>query len=139
MLQEYLDKMLAITLRIEPHLIGPAPAGTAELAQARAEQARTITAYQLYVHREIFEPMIRNGSPVQIGRARAMKVECIMLAEDFRAFARLWNVDNALDQWPVYQSAALALRDRIRAHVDHVKKEGAFWSVAPVQRSATRF
>lgn len=139
MLQDYLDKMLAIMLRIEPHLVGAAPASTAELAQARAEQARTIIAYQLYVHREIFEPMIRNGSPAQIARARAMKVECIMLAEDFRAFARLWNVDNALDQWPVYQSAALALRDRIRAHIDHVKKDDAFWSLAPVQRIATHF
>ncbi len=122
MLDDYLDKMLAITFRVEPHISGRTPSCVAELANARANQARPITAYQLYVHRELFEPIMHTGRADQIAAAREMKVECIMLAEDFRAFARQWHIDNVLSEWHVYQPAALALRDRIRSHISHVRK-----------------
>jgi hypothetical protein len=135
MLHGYLDKMFEITDQVHSHLSARAPSGVAELARARAEQARTITSYQLYVHREIFDPMMRSGTVEQVAKAREMKVECIMLAEDFRAFARRWQIDNVLSEWDAYRPAALDLRDRVRGHITNMRRASLFLPVESAART----
>jgi hypothetical protein len=121
-LGEFLDRMTAITIRSEEHLASMSPVGVEELAKARTEQARIITSYQLFVHREVFEPIVAAGSPADVARVKALKTECIVLAEEFRVFARSWSFDEVMADWPTYRSAALGFVDRIRRHASNVRR-----------------
>lgn len=120
-LGEFLDRMTAISVSGDEYLASPTPAGLDDLSRTRAEQARIITAYQLFVHREVFEPLIASGSPEQVRRAKELKIECIMLAEEFRAFARCWAPDGVSGQWDAYRAAALDFSARIRTHARNIR------------------
>jgi hypothetical protein len=120
-LDQFLDRITALTTRAEDHLSSTMPTAIAELARIRAEQARIITAYQLFVHREVFEPLIRSGSATEIARAKELKTECIILSEEFRSFARCWAIDDVERDWCAYRTAALDLAKRIRQHAAKVR------------------
>lgn len=125
MLERYLEEMLAITSDAERHLRSAEPRGIAELGQVRARMTQAMSAYQIYVHREVFEPASRDGSPDEIARARALKIECVMLSEEYRAFARHWAIDDIAATWPRYQPAALDWNRRVERHVGMIR-DGSF-------------
>jgi hypothetical protein len=120
-LGNYQDQMWAIAVDSEARLAQPIPQDPGEIARLRLEMARVMTAYQLFVHREVFEPLIRTGSPAEANQARAMKSECILIAEEFRAFVHLWTAADIGARWRDYRAAALDFSRRIRAHIEHVR------------------
>jgi len=120
-LDEFLNRMTAITAQSEEHLASITPVGIAELTKARSEQSRIITSYQLFVHREVFEPMIASSDVADKQRVRMLKAECIVLAEDFRAFARSWTAEDVAGNWTSYRAAALDFVSRIRRHAANVR------------------
>jgi hypothetical protein len=120
-LGRYQDQMWTITQETETLLNRIEPQDASELTRLRLELARVMTAYQLFVHREVFEPLIRTGTPAEAGHARAMKIECIMIAEEFRAFAQLWAQVDIGPRWKDYRVAGLDFARRIRAHIEHVR------------------
>lgn len=133
-LDDYFDRMLAINADAERHVLGGAE-NAATLARLRREQAQTMTSYQLYVHRELFEPLIAGGVPADVARARALKVECISLSEDFRAYSRRWTEQNPADHWAIYRAGALEMTARVREHVANVRAQAPDFSIG---RSPTR-
>jgi hypothetical protein len=120
-LDEFLNRMTAITVRAEEHLASITPVGIAELTKARGEQSRIITSYQLFVHREVFEPMIASADVADKQRVRTLKAECIVLAEDYRTFARSWTAEDVASNWASYRAAALDFVSRIRQHAANVR------------------
>jgi hypothetical protein len=121
-LGKYQDQMWSITLESEAQLAQPDPQDAGDIARLRLEMARVMTAYQLFVHREVFEPLIRAGSPAEVNQARAMKSECILIAEEFRAFVHLWTAVDIVARWADYRAAGMEFSRRIRAHIEHVRK-----------------
>lgn len=121
-LREFLDRMTTIASRAEEHLASISPVCVADLGKARAEQARIITSYQLFVHREVFEPLMKAGTPAEVARVKQLKTECIMLAEDFRAYTRAWTIDAVAKDWPTYRISALEFVARIKQHAANVKE-----------------
>ncbi len=79
-----------------------------------------LSIYALFVHREIFDPLGRAGSLEQAMVARQMKVECIVLVEEFRAFTSTWRLADVAEAWEEYQPEASAFRLRILQHLDRV-------------------
>jgi ABC-type histidine transport system ATPase subunit len=120
-LGNYQNQMWAITLEGEALLNRLEPQDPAEVNRLRMELARVMTAYQLFVHREVFEPLIRTGTPAEVNQARAMKSECILIAEEFRAFVHLWTAADIAVRWADYQAAGLDFARRIRAHIERVR------------------
>ncbi|MBV9842757.1 MAG: hypothetical protein JOY99_14685 [Sphingomonadaceae bacterium] len=122
MIEQLIDfhgRMFAVTEQVEPYLRGEA-ADPLQVGAARLRQARLITAHQLFVHREVFEPIIACGSLAQVGHAKALKVECIALAESFRLYARRWALEDVEAHWSEYQPTALSFIDRIRGQITNI-------------------
>lgn len=121
-LATYHEQMTAAVERGEALLkAGPPGVNVAELSPIRLQMAQIITSYQLFVHREVFEPLIRSGNAGWAEKARALKTDCILLAEDFRAFVRVWATKDAVAHWDEYRPAAAAILGRIRAHIAAVR------------------
>jgi hypothetical protein len=135
-LRDFLDQMWAITVASERDLRETGPQSAPELGARRLRMAHLLTSYQLFVHREVFEPMIRSESEVDRKRACEMKVECIVLAEEFRAFARLWATADLVKRWADYQPAGLEFLDRIRAHIARVMRHTPPQLFQPPQSAA---
>ncbi|RDE06506.1 hypothetical protein [Sphingomonas aracearum] len=123
-LEDYRERMVAIIDRVRPYLTECTPAGVAEIVRSRDEMARVLTIFQLFVHREIFEPLTAGIDPARRRLGTELKTECILLTEEFRHSKRRWNdVDLAL-HWAEYQPAAVAFRRRILDHLDRVAALG---------------
>lgn len=58
----------------------------AEIARLRWELIRLLTAYRIFKHREIFDPLIARGSSAQMSCAQRMKADCIRLETEVRDF-----------------------------------------------------
>lgn len=88
-----------------------------KLSQSRWELVRVLGAYQAFKHHELFNPLIRGGTPEQIRVALQMKDECIEIGDDFRAHAaRCANLDIAA-HWAEYRPTVATLLRRIQAHL----------------------
>lgn len=129
-LEAYLDRIVSITVVAEGGLPEETPEDTACLDRARQEMARILTAYQLFSHRELFEPLMASTDPGDIACGRQLKAECITLAEDFRSYARQWSAEDVRGRWPVYRPAALAMIGRVRRHVFKVRRNAHRLGVA---------
>ncbi|WP_375426962.1 hypothetical protein [uncultured Sphingomonas sp.] len=87
------------------------------LARSRWALARAIIAYQAFKHHEIFDPVMRRGSPADAAAARRLKAECIASGDAFRTYVAKWSKVSILDHWTEYQAAALALVAAVRCHL----------------------
>ena len=119
-IEQFRDRLSAISNRASRHLVAPTPEGIAELDRCRSEMARILSIYNLFVHREIFEPLLLAGSPIEAAAAKEMKVECICLVEEFRRFSGEWRLANVAAAWAEFQPTALNFRMRIQRHLDRV-------------------
>jgi hypothetical protein len=122
MLEHYLDRILSITDTVEKHLPTLPPDDTAIIDAGRLTMARLLTAYQLFIHRELFEPLLESGNRADVSCARELKAECIGLADSFRIHARKWALQKPLDRWDEYQPASLCMLKRVRQHAFRVRR-----------------
>ena len=120
-LQDYHAWMLAILDEVEPLLRDGTerpPAGY--LGVRRQAMGQILSAYQRFVHREFFDPLIAGGSAANAALARAMKIECIDMTEGFRLIQRRWMGEDVSDHWDEYRTVALAMMARMRRHIADV-------------------
>lgn len=94
----------------------------ATLNSRRQTMVQVLTSYQMFVHRELFEPLLANGSASQISQVKLIKAECVALVEAFRAFFREWMGDAVVRQWDIYKQAARGMMDRIKRHIAEVRQ-----------------
>jgi hypothetical protein len=120
-LQEHHGWMLALLKEGEPLFQQPQlRPSTTYLATRRDAMGRLLISYQRFVHREVFDPLIEQGSARNAALARAMKVDCIELVESFRAFQRRWMAEDAVERWDEYRPQALRMIERLRRHIVEV-------------------
>ncbi|MGP7795687.1 hypothetical protein [Sphingomonas sp. CLY1604] len=103
--------------------IGGAP-DMAGLARLRWELVRLLAAYQMFKHREIFDPHIAGGSADRARTARALKVDCLALGEEVRRFVARHS-SGAVESPEVYRAEALAFIARMRGHLDYERRAAA--------------
>lgn len=123
-LDEHQSAILDILRRSERLLKAPerdAPA----LARERWELARALLAYQGFVNREVFDPLIASGGPRRAPVARRLKADCAAAGEAFRAHVAKWSAAGVLDRWAEYQPATLALIARLRDQLARERRDGA--------------
>ncbi len=121
MLDQYLERIIAITVSTEMDLLPNPPQDTTRLEYGRMRMARILTAYQLFVHRELFQPLQASGDAAEVECARQLKAECGALAESVRTHTRTWSTQEPAAMWDEYRSIELGLIESIRQHILRVR------------------
>jgi hypothetical protein len=114
MLEQYLERIIAITISAEVELLPTPPEDIARLESSRMRMARTLTAYQLFVHRELYQPLQASRRPADADCARQLKAECMALAEAVRRHMSLWSGQDLAAMWSDYRPAELAMIEQVR-------------------------
>jgi hypothetical protein len=121
-LEEYHAKLEAMMAEGDAVMAAPDSATVGFVKSRITETVLLITSYQLFVHREIFAPLLVSGSPQQRARVNELKVECIALTEDLRFNARdLIAKEGPLD-WNQTASKVGWFNGRVRAHIANVRQ-----------------
>jgi hypothetical protein len=116
-LDEHQAKALEIIRRGDTLLAPGAEPNPGLLVQSRWELTRILGAYQAFKHHELFDPIIRNGSPDKVPLAEQMKRECVAIGEEYREHvARCTNLDIP-KYWDSYRPAVARLLARVKAHM----------------------
>lgn len=119
-MEEFRNRICEIAARAGPHLVEQSADGVIELGRCRSEMARILTIYNLFVQREIFEPLLRGSSPSEVAAAKNIKAECICLVEEFRIFTIKWRTGDVAARWAEYQPEAVEFRRRVQRHFERV-------------------
>jgi hypothetical protein len=121
MLEQYLERIISITISTEVDLQPIPPADSAHLLSNRMRMARILTAYQLFVHRELYQPLHARREPGDADRARQLKTECMELADALRRHMSLWSGRDLASSWSEYRPAELAMIERVRENTQRVR------------------
>lgn len=87
------------------HAGQPSPLAFGAVRQALLGE---LTALQRFKQGDVFDPLIRAGTPAQARRARELKAECIEHGEAFRAYATSWTTIGSIADWDRYRGEAAA-------------------------------
>ena len=123
-LEEYHARIEAMMAEGEGWMVTRDPA-TAELVKRRiADSALVIASYQLFVHREVFVPMLDGADASTRARINELKVECIALTEDLRFNVRdfVSKTSDAPLDWDTVAAKVAWFNGRVRAHIAHVRE-----------------
>jgi hypothetical protein len=116
-LDEHQAKALRVIDRGDVLLAPGADPDTAQLVQSRWELTRILGAYQAFKHHELFDPIIRCGTPDKVKLAEQMKLECIAVGIEYRTHVeRCTNLD-IVAHWDSYRPTVAKLLARIKAHM----------------------
>lgn len=100
-----------------PHIAVKSADGIAELQKCRAQMRRVLAIYNLFLNREVLDPLIRDGGPAIADEARTLKAEIVSLLTDFRAYAAHWHERKIITDWRKYQAEAAGFAKRILTHI----------------------
>ena len=120
-LRTYQDRVLALAGEAERLLRDEGRDAAPRISRLRIEQGVVMAAYQLFVHREMFAPMVQGGDPAAVEAAKQLKVSCIAFSNAFAHHTQEWSRRDAAAEWGSYQPAALAMIAEVRGHVRQVR------------------
>ncbi len=86
-------------------------------ANARWRLTRLLTAYQMFKHQRIFDPLTRQGSREDARTALQMKIDCIAIGETFRAYLARWTASGIEGREPEYRRDARGMMSLLERHI----------------------
>jgi hypothetical protein len=86
-----------------------------------AEAAMLVASYQVFVHREVFAPLLAQQDSGRRSRVTELKVECIALTEDLRFNTRDFLASDAPLDWVSLGAKVSWFNDRVRSHLANVR------------------
>ena len=87
------------------------------LARSRWGLTRLLREYQLFKHREIFDPVIAGGDEARARLARRMKAACLAAGQDYVSYVAQWSSRDVTGCWAEYRPAMLAMVETLRDHL----------------------
>jgi hypothetical protein len=97
--------------------------GSANLVKQKvAEAVMLIASYQMFVHREIFAPLLTQQDAAVRARVNELKVECIALTEDLRFNTRDFISSDAPLDWESLGKSVAWFNGRVRSHLANVQR-----------------
>jgi hypothetical protein len=120
---DHQDKILAHIAQKEALIRSLAAPDAMVLGKARWELTRLLSAYQIFKHSQIFDPVIARGAPEAARRAQRLKIDCIAMGDAFRAYVAHWMAVGITDHWEAYKPAALACIATTRQHLATERRE----------------
>lgn len=117
LLQDYLDRIETSMDAGEVILARRDPSQASTVKAKCTEAALLIGSYQMFVHREVFEPLMASSDEHVRRQVCALKAECIALSEDLRAGVRtLAGQDTPMDLDAI-QARVEFFNGRVRKHI----------------------
>lgn len=96
------------------------PLNACRLKQHVADAVMVVASYQIFVHREVFAPVLASADAEQRARITELKVECIALTEDLRFNVRGFLASEGPIDWDRVAEQVAWFNARVRAHVARV-------------------
>lgn len=121
-LDDYLDRIETMLDAGDGLLRRDRPVSPREALQKCVDAALLIGAYQLFVHRELFDPLGRHPEPAVRDAVRELKVEGIALSENLRVAVRAVAAVQGEPDLGVIGAQARNFNPLVRAHIDKVRK-----------------
>lgn len=87
------------------------------VSSARWRFVRVLTAYQVFKHQQIFDPMVARGSKLDVDAALQLKAECIIISEAFRSYIAKWSMSGITGREEEYRRDARSMILRVRTHI----------------------
>jgi len=110
------DGVISTLNRARPHLNHGYTDAWPELELLRHELSQRMQAFQVFKHRELFDPLIRgHGGQGVIGLQ--LKTDCIKLGADYSDFQRRWLKAEVEARWPEYRLSAIVMMTTIRTAI----------------------
>lgn len=120
-LEEYHARIEAMMAAGETVMAARDPAPEAMVKRRIGEAALLMASYQLFVHREVFLPLLDRADAGGRARIAEVKVECIALMEDLRFNMRDFLAKEGPVDWAQTTSTVKWFNDRTRRHIAAVR------------------
>ena len=117
LLQDYLDRIEALMAGGDEILSQRDPAMGDQMKAKCTEAVVLIGSYHLFVHREIFEPMMASGDDRIRKQVCILKAECISLTEDLRVGVKVLAAHDATLDYDAVHAGVEGFNDRVRRHI----------------------
>jgi len=98
------------------------PATERHLKRRVADSMLLVASYQLFVHRQVFAPLLGQGDPAVRARINEVKVECIALTEDLRFNVKDFLADETPLDWGVTATKMAWFNGRLNKHIAEVRQ-----------------
>jgi hypothetical protein len=123
-LEEYHAKIEQMMAEGDALVAARDPATEEAVKRRIADSALVIASYQLFVHREVFAPMLADADAGTRARISELKVECIALTEDLRFNVRdfIGRVQDAPLDWDAVAAGVAWFNGRVRTHIAQVRQ-----------------
>lgn len=120
-LNYYLTKIEASIVEGEKLVATRDPELAGRIRQRCVDAAVLIGAYQLFVHRELFEPMMRDGDELQRRTVCDLKIECIALTRDLQSSVKAFATSEEPLDWLALATRSNGFNHLIRVHLSRVR------------------
>jgi hypothetical protein len=98
------------------------PATARRVKRRVADSMLLVASYQLFVHRNVFAPLLGQGDPAVRSRVNEVKVECIALTEDLRFNIKDFLADETPLNWDVTAAKMAWFNGRLKKHIADVRQ-----------------
>jgi L-ribulose-5-phosphate 3-epimerase UlaE len=122
LLQDYLDRIEASMAKGDEILSQRDPAKGDRVKAMCTEAALLIGSYHLFVHREIFEPMMTSGDDRVRKQVCILKAECISLTEDLRVGVKALAAHDVILDYDAVHAGVEGFNGRVRRHIVAIKQ-----------------
>lgn len=133
-LDDYLNRIEAAVNEGEALLRRPQGHSTRAAVQKCVDAALLIGAYQLYVHRELFDPLARHPDERVRKAVREIKVEGIALGENLRVAVRGLATGSGEPDAATIAAQSRIFNPLVRAHIAKVRDLAA--TLGPIAAAA---
>jgi hypothetical protein len=121
-LEDYYTEIEGMIAEGEAMTTARDPATTRRLKRRVADSVLLIASYQLFVHRQVFAPLLGQADPAVRSRVNEVKVECIALTEDLRFNVKDFLADETPLDWDLTASKMAWFNGRLRKHIAEVRQ-----------------
>lgn len=121
-LEEYHTEIETMIVEGEALVAARDPATVKRLKRRIGDSVLLIASYQLFVHRQVFAPLLGQGDPGVRARINEVKVECIALTEDLRFNVRDFLADETPLDWDVTAATMAWFNRRLKKHIADVRQ-----------------
>ncbi|MBN8813916.1 MAG: hypothetical protein J0J06_00550 [Sphingomonas sp.] len=121
-LEAYHAEIEAMIVEGEGLVAARDPATVRHLKRRIADSMLVVASYQLFIHRNVFAPLLGQSDPALRSRVNEVKVECIALTEDLRFNVRDFLADDAPLNWDATAAKMAWFNGRMKKHIADVRQ-----------------
>ena len=121
-LEDYHGRIEAMIVEGEATVAAREPGTERRLKRRIGDSVLLIASYQLFIHREVFAPLLDRGDPALRARVNEVKVECIALTEDLRFNVKDFLADESPLDWGGVAAKMAWFNARLKRHIADVRQ-----------------